>query len=374
MIDFETNANAIAIAKRAEKRRAVVAKSKSDAGIVKGIEHEPDLEPMNYKESLVCALNYYNSAYGNKEKREWTEDFVGHTFPNVPDYEFRTIGTLVRLFTRDQPLEETDAIDDEITRLNKLNITMAPVVVDKVRVASKEKNLDVARIHGAAFDAMLQETRKTGKAPDFLGYLNTEKPSVAAVSLIPGFYSWTIAELKEVFRGTDEQLTEAYAHIPRILLRKYMNAMESIAVACNAYSNAVPVIVKAIRKPRVIKPKAPSKIVASVKYMVDSPLLGKSINPVKLVGCTEAWIFNTKYRKLAIYRATDGNTLTVKGTTIIGFDETLSVAKAIRKPEYVKDLVSMGKRLFASSFKLIKAKESIPTGRINADCLIVKVV
>lgn len=365
-----------AIERRAEKRRATVAKSKSDAGLVKGIEHEPDLDLLNYKESLVLALNYYNSAYGNKEKRAWTETFAGREFPHVDDYEFHTVGTLIRLFERDQPLNESNVIDKEIARIDALNVANTPVATTKTRVSSKDKYQELAMTHGAKFDMLLSEFRTNGKAPDFKAYLETEKPPVAVVNLIPAFYTWNIAELKEVFAGTDEQLTEAYAHIPRIKLRKYLNAMESIEVACKEYAGEQAVVEVAIvktRKPRTIKPKAPSKIVAAVKYMVESPVLGKSVNPVKLVGCSEAWIFNTKYRKLTILRATDGNTMTVKGTTVIGFDEALSTVKAIRKPEYVKELVAMGKRQFNAAFKAIKAKEGVATGRINGDCLIVKV-
>lgn len=366
-----------AIERRAEKRRATVAKSKSDAGLVKGIEHEPDLDLLNYKESLVLALNYYNSAYGNKEKRVWTESFAGREFPHVDDYEFRTVGTLIRLFNRDQPLNESNVIDKEIARIDALNVNNTPVATIKTRVSSKDKYQELAMSHGAKFDMLLSEFRVNGKVPDFKAYLEAEKPPVAVVNLIPAFYAWNIAELKEVFAGTDEQLTEAYAHIPRIKLRKYLNAMESIETVCKAYAgeqSAVEVAIVKTRKPRTIKPKAPSKIVASVKYMVEDPTLGKSINPVKLVGANEAWVFNVKYRKLSIYRPTDGNTLSVKGTTIVGFDDTLSTCKAIRKPEYVKDLVAMSKRAFNAAFKLIKAKESIPTGRISGDCLIVKVV
>lgn len=368
-----------AIEKRAQKRRAVAEKSKSDAGLVRGIENEPDLSVLNYKESFISALNYYNSAYSNKEKRDWTESFVGKSFPNVPDYEFRTIGTLIRLFERDQPLVESSRIDSEIVRLDNLNAFFAPA--DKVKAPTsnnKEKALEAARNVGAVFDSMLEGFRINGTVPDFAAYLAAEKVPAAIALMIPDFYTWNITNIKDVFAGNEEMI-EAYSNIPRIRLRKYLNLLESIASICNAYGTeakaTAATIVKVIktRKPRVKRIVPPSKVVASVKYMVEDPVLGKSINPVKLVDAKEVWIFNTKYRKLAIYRPTDGKSMSVKGTTIIGFDEALSTVKAIRKPEYVKDLASMGKRIFNAAFKAIKAKEGIPTGRINEDCLIVKV-
>ena len=70
----------------------------------------------------------------------------------------------------------------------------------------------------------------------------------------------------------------------------------------------------------------------------------------------------------------DGSGLSVKGTTIQGFDETLSIQKTLRKPpEQLKEFKDAGK------VKLRKFIEEIPTtdtklnGRINPETILLKV-
>jgi hypothetical protein len=86
------------------------------------------------------------------------------------------------------------------------------------------------------------------------------------------------------------------------------------------------------------------------------------------------WIYNTKYKKIQAYRAEGDGTLSIKGTTIIGYSVAASGAKTLRKPETVKDYVAMTKRTFATAFKALKTKEAAVNGRINEDCVILKVL
>jgi hypothetical protein len=60
--------------------------------------------------------------------------------------------------------------------------------------------------------------------------------------------------------------------------------------------------------------------------------------------------------------------------TIIGYSVAASGAKTLRKPETVKDYVAMTKRTFATAFKALKTKEAAVNGRINEDCVILKVL
>jgi hypothetical protein len=100
----------------------------------------------------------------------------------------------------------------------------------------------------------------------------------------------------------------------------------------------------------------------------------KSDLPSKIVGSSEAWIYNTKTKKLAVYRSAIGERLSIKGTTIINYIVADSTAKTLRKPEIVKDYLEMGKRPLGLAFKALKTKDSAPNGRINQDCIILKVL
>jgi hypothetical protein len=97
------------------------------------------------------------------------------------------------------------------------------------------------------------------------------------------------------------------------------------------------------------------------------------INPADIVGSAELWIYNNKTRKLGKYVAASYQTLSVKGTTIIGFDADKSVSKTLRKPEeQLKEFAKAGKIALRTFMKDIKAVETKLNGRIGIDILLLK--
>jgi hypothetical protein len=126
------------------------------------------------------------------------------------------------------------------------------------------------------------------------------------------------------------------------------------------------------------------KLVAKLKYAkVDPKYKLASVNPADIVGANELWVFNTKTRKLGKYVAKnidpkgmrrEGSGLSVKGTTILGFDEASSIQKTLRKPDVqLKEFKDAGK------VKLRKFLDEIPTtdtklnGRCNPETVLLKI-
>ena len=67
-------------------------------------------------------------------------------------------------------------------------------------------------------------------------------------------------------------------------------------------------------------------------------------------------------------------TMTVKGTTIVGFDNVQSGTKTLRKPaEQLKELLGGGKPAARKFFKDIKTLQTIPSGRVSETVIILKV-
>jgi hypothetical protein len=141
---------------------------------------------------------------------------------------------------------------------------------------------------------------------------------------------------------------------------------------------------KAKRKSPVRKPKSADKIVAKVKYKVkDEKYQLVSVNPIDIVGANELWVFNTKTRKLGKYVAInqdpkgmqrEGTGLSVKGTTIIGFNEDESIQRTLRKPEeQLKEFKACGKVKLRKFMDTVKTIETKMNGRINADTILLKV-
>ncbi|NBP58008.1 hypothetical protein EBU71_16015, partial [bacterium] len=127
----------------------------------------------------------------------------------------------------------------------------------------------------------------------------------------------------------------------------------------------------------VRKPKAVSKekLVARLKYKkTDEALKLVSINPADIIGSKELWIYNTKTRKLGKYVAAEFADLGIKGTTITGFNEDLSVQKTIRKPDdKLKEFKSAGKVALRKFLEDINAVDTKMNGRISEDTLLLKV-
>ena len=96
----------------------------------------------------------------------------------------------------------------------------------------------------------------------------------------------------------------------------------------------------------------------------------KSASPASIIGSTEVWYYNTKYKHLGVYKGDNGGTLSVKGTTIIGFDIKESKRMTLRKPEEFFKGLSFGKRALNGAIKNLKTKPSTPNGRFNEETIL----
>jgi hypothetical protein len=129
-----------------------------------------------------------------------------------------------------------------------------------------------------------------------------------------------------------------------------------------------------VRKPRVTKPKTADKVVAKLKFQKEhTELKIVSIDPTKIVGARELWVFNTKYNVLTHYWSEHG--FSVKGTTIDMIDEGRSRQKKLRKPTDTLPLITGSTSKAAErAFDNLKTKETIPNGRINEFTVILRAV
>ena len=134
-------------------------------------------------------------------------------------------------------------------------------------------------------------------------------------------------------------------------------------------------IKKVERKPRKAKPVSPEKRAAKFKYLTDfAELKLKSLPASQLVDRSEAWLYNTKSRKL-IHLVADSHVgqFTVKSNTIIGFSTAESQQKTLRKPaEVLKEIMSGGKPAARKVYKDLKTTETAFNGRGNEHIVILK--
>jgi hypothetical protein len=179
-----------------------------------------------------------------------------------------------------------------------------------------------------------------------------------------------LTEIKSI--PTDEDLAESYDHMTKKQLVKYENFIQTIISDCERYSANV----NKQRKPRKKKPISVSKQIAKLNYKKqDDEYKIASINPSEIVGADRLYVFNSKYRKLGVYQAEGHAGLSVKGSTLRGFDLSLSKCKKVRKPEEVlTKMLSGGKLAIKKQYESINSKEKDLTGRINNETILLKIV
>jgi hypothetical protein len=65
---------------------------------------------------------------------------------------------------------------------------------------------------------------------------------------------------------------------------------------------------------------------------------------------------------------------TIKGTTLLGYDETSSKTKKLRDPKSVLSRMIGGVRAINNAWETVKTKETTPNGRFNEHTVIVQVI
>lgn len=343
---------------------------------------EPVVTKEHYQIEMMRALNWYNIHKTEKECRAYAEYYVKHTpefkpyakYLNTAWYQLiKPVAVLGRLIQRGQYVSDSDKqrivtfLDDIKSRYVEEKPTEKSAVV---KPNIQDKILGAAKTHAADIEGEIDRAI-TEKVFDFSvkDYLVANQVSAVAAKKIGPMFEKRIAEVAEALQGKCPQLAEGYSYFKKTELKKYYAWLQQIVKDCDQQV----VSAKVARKPRVVKVKPPSVVAAKIKPMREYPELElSSVDPAKIIGATELWVYIPKTRKLAVFYGNE--LLDVKGTAILNYNVEKSVSKTIRKPEeFFKKLSSTGKRAMANAWKEIKTTESKPRNRINGDMVLLAV-
>ena len=183
-------------------------------------------------------------------------------------------------------------------------------------------------------------------------------------------YKNLYSELYEALYTKDPDLKEGYKPYKKKELKQQLEFTKRIIAEAEKRANAL----KVSRKPRKKKVKPAADQVKSLKYQEkDGDLVSEP--PVKIIGATQLWVYNTKYRTLSVFNAMGPAGLGVKGTTLTGFDPKTSITKKLRKPdEVLKRVLEGGKIVLRKLMDELTTKPSEANGRINNNTILVRVV
>ena len=176
--------------------------------------------------------------------------------------------------------------------------------------------------------------------------------------------------ISDAYNKTCDQAVEAYSHITKGNKKKMLDFMDKIFEDIERMRTNS----KATRT-KIKRPKASDKQVEKLKYMtenVDAKLI--SINPVLIPGKHKLYIYNCKNKKLQEYTTTATSGFEIGGTSIKNFDKESSKQATLRKPEDILPMI-LGKteKQIEKVWNTLTTKIDNPTGRINADCILMRV-
>ena len=176
--------------------------------------------------------------------------------------------------------------------------------------------------------------------------------------------------ISDAYHKRCDQAVEAYSHITKGNKKKMIELMDKIFEDIERMRTNS----KATRT-RIKRPKASDKQVEKLKYMtenIDAKLI--SINPVLIPGKHKLYIYNCKNKKLQEYITTATSGFEIGGTSIKNFDKESSRQATLRKPEDILPMI-LGKteKQIEKVWDTLTTKIDNPTGRINADCILLRV-
>jgi hypothetical protein len=352
-----------------------------------GVEEQSQWTDSEYRTQVMRSLNWYAHTQDKKKSAEWLAQFLarnprrqkladsvkrGDIWPGPTvgfalragrvglALRFGTLRTLVKqLKQADVGIDTSNVVEEVKDDKPKFNI--------QERMAEKTAEF-LGELEGR-FDDFIVEFKGEPKLVELMTQMNV--PAVQ-VKTVTEFINKKIAEYEDINSSKDPQVLEAYKHLGKRQITAMIKWWSQALTDANSYN----VVKKASKAPRKKKAVSPEKIVSKLKYAKEFKELSlKSVDPTTILTAQELWVFNTKTRKLGIYIADQyAGTLTVKNSSILGFDANASVQKTLRKPkDQLKEFSANGKPAAKKWFKGIKATEIKLNGRIGTDIILLKV-
>jgi len=362
----------------------------SDTNIL-GMEPTWQVQPTEYRASrLSKAFSWYNYFYGKKDARDMIVNYLEahdrkadvRLLKGIPDSAIRlTTGWLCRMSMVGLELHDAEQLKlqnqlREILDSKQNEVAPEAVVEDATpRITIQDRLREKASECNGELDGMFDEFMLSGAkmTADFKPVTIMRGLNVAPQMISQILDNWKrkLTEFETVAEGKDAQLVEAYSYLSKIQLRNVIKFCEAVVNDCGAYVQ----IKKVERKPRKVKSVPPEKRAAKFKVMLDFPELKlKGLPAASLVDKAEAWLYDTKKRKL-IHLVADSHTqaFTVKSNSIIGFSTVETQQKTVRKPaDVVRAVQAAGKPAARKIYKDLSTTETPFNGRGTENLVVLK--
>ena len=338
--------------------------------------------------AMSNAFGWYNYFYGKKEAKEMIVAYLdahkrvkdAKKIRTLPDSQVRlTTGWLCRMSMMGLELTEHEQIklDNLIADLLAIKDQAAAEVAEpdtakpNIQDRLKEKMKDCAGELEGMFDDFVAAGCKMSADWKPIAQIRGMNVAPQMVYHIADIWKTRLAHFELVTAGKDSQLVEGYSYLSKVQLRNIVKFCESVISDCGAYVQ----IKKVERKPRKVKPVSPEKKAAKFKHQVEfAELKLKGLPAASLVDKSEAWLYDTKKRKLIhVVADSHAGSFTIKSSSIIGFSVSETQQKTVRKPaETIKAIQAAGKPAARKIFKDLTTTETQFNGRSSENLLVLK--
>ena len=323
---------------------------------------------------LVDALNWYNYMYTIDKGKPWLLQYLKKQYPTGVAESIRTAPnwrTPTTICWMAKMMLNGTRFGDQLMEYFHRKVNDNAAAAKPSMVKTEKKVVDIqARVKENAdkrigeIDSEIDVVMKGGSF-DTYNYLVKNEISPQIATIIKANFEKHLNFLM----GDDPQIEEAYGK----KLKMWIDFYTQLVYDCDRYIGNKRG--SKVRKPRAKKEKLATDLVKGLKYQKSfNDLKLVSVNPVDIIGSESLWVFNTKYNQLSVYYSSGRSGLSVKGTTLVGFDVETSETKTLRKPEEtIKALLAGGKIVQRKLLSTLTTKSSKPSGRINDQTILLKV-
>lgn len=355
--------------------------------------HEPKITENSSNLDLIKAYNWYNEYYESDDAKNFTLSYLKHLkkdkklikkVTQVKSINLRSIGWNCRILSNGNnipvAIEKTmwKKLEDLASKEEYIPETEIPEEVENQEnnvISIRERVENRAQELIGDLEILLDKFYVSGDLFNPSQWFRDHgvKPQIAKI--IRAYYTPLYSEVFDASNSTpggkDSDLAYAYRKWKKSSLKKYIDLLKGIIAACETQE----LVAKSIRKPRKKKEKSPSDLAKKVKYQEkDETLKLTSVSPITIVGATQVWLFNTKTRMISCYNAMGPAGISIKGTTLIGFDEKTSICKKLRKPQdFLPRILEGGKIVLRNILKDVRSVEKAANGRINIQTILLRV-
>ena len=356
-----------------------------------GMEPVWKTQPTDNRISAMSkAFSWYNYFYGKKDARDMIVNYLEshdrradvRTLKGIPDSAVRlTTGWLCRMsmvgleLSEKEQLKLDHMLKEILTSKQEIEVEAEPVVDAVARPNIQDRLREKVLECAGELDGLFDEFVSTGAkmSADYKPIMVIRGINVAPqlISIITDSWKRKLAEFEEVVEGKDAMLVEAYSNFSKIQLRNCVKFCEAVINDCGAYVQ----IKKVERKPRKVKAVPPEKRAAKFKILAEfAELKLKSLPAASLVDRAEAWLYDTKKRKL-IHVVADNYTqaFTIKNNSVIGYSTVETLQKTVRTPaDVVKAIQAAGKPAARKIYKELTTTETPWNARGTENLIILK--